>query len=120
MTAKLAVTALKRAITLRQPPGGCVHHADRGSQYCLEDYRKALSAHGFIMSMSRKGNGWDNAVTESFFKTLKAEFLWRQARSTPQEFEQAIACYINDFYNPQKLHFALQWKSPLNHECNAA
>ncbi len=120
MTADLATTALQRAIALRQPPPGCVHHADRGSQYCSEAYRRLLSAHGFIVSMSRKGNCWDNAVTESFFKTLKAELLWRQAWRTRQNVEQAITCYINDFYNPQRLHSALQWKSPLDYERNAA
>ncbi|MFT8308247.1 DDE-type integrase/transposase/recombinase [Acetobacter malorum] len=82
ITAKLAVTALKRAIALRQPPEGCVHHADRGSQYCSENYRKVLFAHGFIVFMSRKGNCWDNAVTDSFFKTLKAELLWQHAWMT--------------------------------------
>ena len=70
--------------------------------------------------MSRKGNWWDNAVTESFFKTLKAELLWWQAWMTRHDIKQAITCYINDFYNPQRLHSALQWKSPLNHERNAA
>ncbi|GBQ80111.1 hypothetical protein AA14337_1637 [Acetobacter malorum DSM 14337] len=70
--------------------------------------------------MSRKGNCWDNAVTESFFKTLKAELLWRQAWRTRQNVEQAITSYINDFYNPQRLHSALQWKSPLDYERNAA
>ncbi|MBS1038991.1 DDE-type integrase/transposase/recombinase [Gluconobacter cerinus] len=59
-------------------------------QYCSEAYRQLLSAHGFLVSMSRKGNCWDNAVTESFFKTLKAELMWRQAWSTRQEVEQAI------------------------------
>ncbi|BBC81832.1 transposase (plasmid) [Acetobacter orientalis] len=90
------------------------------AQYCSEDYRKLLSAHGFIVSMSRKGNCWDNAVTESFFKTVKAELLWRHAWMTRQEVEQAITSYINDFYNPQRLHSALQWKSPLDYERNAA
>ncbi|GBR24441.1 hypothetical protein AA0473_0636 [Acetobacter orleanensis NRIC 0473] len=58
------------------------------------------------MSMSRKGNGWDNAVAKSFFKTLKAELLWRQVWSTRQDVMQAITCTINDFYNPQRLHSA--------------
>lgn len=119
MTAGLATTALQRAIALRQPPPGCIHHADRGSQYCSEAYRKLLSAHGFLVSMSRKENCWDNAVTESFFKTLKAELLWRQAWMTRQDVEQAITSYINDFYNPQRLHSALQWKSLLDYERNA-
>ncbi|GAN68790.1 integrase core domain-containing protein [Acetobacter orleanensis] len=56
--------------------------------------------------MSRKGNGWDNAVAKSFFKTLKAELLWRQVWSTRQDVMQAITCTINDFYNPQRLHSA--------------
>ncbi|WP_264810173.1 DDE-type integrase/transposase/recombinase, partial [Acetobacter orleanensis] len=120
MTADLATTALQRAIALRQPPPDCIHHADRGSQYCSEAYRKLLSAHGFLVSMSRKGNCRDNAVTESFFKTLKAELLWRQAWMMRQEVEQAITCTINDFYNPQRMCSALQWKSPLDHERNAA
>ncbi|MFT9164983.1 MAG: integrase core domain-containing protein, partial [Komagataeibacter saccharivorans] len=105
---------------LRQPPPGCIHHADRGSQYCSEAYRQVLSAHGFLVSMSRKRNCWDNAVMESFFKTLKAELMWRQAWSTRQEVEQAITLYINNFYNAQRRHSALQWKSPLDHERNVA
>ena len=120
MTTDLATTVLHRAVALRQPPSGCIHHADRGSQYCSEAYRKLLSAHGFLVSMSRKGNCWDNAVTESFFKTLKAEHLWRQAWMTRQDVEQAITCYINDFYNPQRMYSALQWKSPLDYEHNVA
>ncbi|WP_081603811.1 DDE-type integrase/transposase/recombinase [Gluconobacter thailandicus] len=76
MTADLATTALQRAIALRQPPPGCIHHADRDSQYCSEAYRQLLSAHGFFVSMSRKGNCWDSAVAESFFKTLKVELMW--------------------------------------------
>ncbi|WP_179194516.1 DDE-type integrase/transposase/recombinase [Acetobacter persici] len=66
MTAKLEVTALKRAIALRQPPGGCVHHADCGRQNCSKDYLKALFVNSFTLSMSRKRHCWNNAVTESF------------------------------------------------------
>ncbi|MBR0560517.1 IS3 family transposase [Neokomagataea sp. TBRC 2177] len=120
MTTKLVLSALERAIAVRQPTSGCVHHADRGSQYCSEEYRKRLVAHGFIVSMSRKGNCWDNAVTESFFKTLKAELIWRQSWSSRQEVEQAIADYIHNFYNTKRLHSALQWKSPLDYERKAA
>ncbi|MFT8781515.1 integrase core domain-containing protein, partial [Acetobacter orientalis] len=90
------------------------------AQYCSEAYRQVLSAHGFLVSMSRKRNCWDNAVMESFFKTLKAELMWRQAWSTRQEVEQAITLYINNFYNAQRRHSALQWKSPLDHERNVA
>ncbi len=105
---------------MRQSTSGCVHHADRGSQYCSEEYRKRFVAHGFIVPMSRKGNCWDHAVTESFFKTLKAELIWRQSWSSRQEVEQAIADYIHNFYNMKRLHSALQWKSPLDYGRKAA
>ncbi|MBS1045674.1 DDE-type integrase/transposase/recombinase [Gluconobacter cerinus] len=71
-------------------PKNCPNRRGHLCQYCSEAYRQLLSAHGFLVSMSRKGNCWDNAVTESFFKTLKAELMWRQAWSTRQEVEQAI------------------------------
>ncbi|MBF0854488.1 transposase [Gluconobacter wancherniae] len=72
------------------------------------------------MSMSKRGNCWDNAVTESFFKTLKAELLWQQVRMARQEVEQALTSYIHDFCNPQRLHSTLQWRNLLEDERNAA
>ena len=65
------------AIALRSPPKGCIFHSDRGSQYCSHDYQKILREHGFKASMSGKGNCYDNAAVETFFKTLKAELIWR-------------------------------------------
>jgi len=71
----LALQALNRAIALRNPPPGCMHHTDRGAQYCSHDYQKRMRQLGFKVSMSRKGNCWDNAIAETFFKTLKAELI---------------------------------------------
>src|SRR5580693_7254167 len=71
--ARLAIAALKSAIRERDPPKGCIHHSDRGSQYASSDYRKLLTAHGLVGSMSRRGNPYDNAKAESFMKTLKVE-----------------------------------------------
>lgn len=72
MKRDLAIRALKMAVSLRQLPKGCIHHTDRGSQYCSHDYQKLLREHGFQVSMSRKGNGYDNSAVETFFKTIKA------------------------------------------------
>ena len=70
MKQDLALRALNMAIALRRPPPGCIHHTDRGSQYCAHDYQKLLRKHGFKVSMSGKGNCHDNSAVESFFKSL--------------------------------------------------
>ena len=116
----LAIRALQRAINLRQPPKGCIHHSDRGSHYCAHAYRKILRRHGFQVSMSGKGNCWDNAITETFFKTLKAEMIWRQTWQTRRQVEEGVFQYINGFYNPRRKHSALGYKSPLAFERKAA
>lgn len=101
MKRDLATQALQMAITLRRPPRGCIHHSDRGSQYCSKDYQKLLAEHGFEVSMSGKGNCYDNAVVETFFKTLKAELIWRNAWQTRKQVQMALFKYINGFYNPK-------------------
>ena len=116
----LAIRALKMAIALREPPQGCIHHTDRGSQYCSHDYQKLLRQHGFKVSMSGKGNCYDNAAVETFFKTIKAELLWQKPWETRRAAELAIFEYINGFYNPRRRHSALGWKSPLAFEAKAA
>ena len=116
----LAIRALKMAVNLRQPPKGCVHHTDRGSQYCSHEYQKLLRKHGFKSSMSSKGNCYDNAVVETFFKTLKAEMVWRQPWYTRRQCELALFQYINGFYNPRRRHSALGYKSPVTFERKAA
>jgi len=120
MKRDLAIRALNMAIALRRPPKGCIHHSDRGSQYCSHDYQKILRQHGFKVSMSGKGNCYDNAAMETFFKTIKAELIWRQSWQTRRDVEVAIFEYINGFYNPRRRHSALGWKSPLAFERKAA
>ena len=85
MKKDLAIRALDMAVRPRQPPEGCLFHSDRGSQYCSYDYQKKLQAHGLRPSMSGKGNCYDNASVETFFKSLKAELIWRQTWSTRRQ-----------------------------------
>ncbi|ATG44225.1 putative transposase [Phaeobacter piscinae] len=120
MKRDLAIRPLKMAIALRQPPQGCIHHTDRGSQYCSHVYHKILRQHGFEVSMSGKGNCYDNAAVETFFKTIKAELIWRRPCPARGAAELAIFEYINGFYNPRRKHSALGWKSPLAFEAQAA
>ena len=120
MKRDLAIRALNMAIALRRPREGCNHHSDRGSQYCSHDYQKILRQHGFKVSMSGKGNCYDNAAVETFFKTIKAELLWQRPWRTRRDAELAIFEYINGFYNPRRRHSALGWKSPLAFEKKAA
>jgi len=120
MKRDLAIRALNMAIALRRPPKGCIHHTDRGSQYCSHDYQKILRQHGFKVSMSGTGNCYDNAAVETFFKTIKAELLWQRSWRTRRDAEMAIFEYINGFYNPRRRHSALGWKSPLAFEAKAA
>lgn len=120
MKRDLAIRALQMAINLRQPPPGCIHHTDRGSQYCSHDYQKLLRRHHFEVSMSGKGNCFDNAAVETFFKTLKAELIWRRSWETRRQVELALFEYINGFYNPRRRHSALAGKSPVAFEKKAA
>ncbi|MBL1419487.1 MAG: IS3 family transposase, partial [Alphaproteobacteria bacterium] len=120
MKKDLAIRALDMATALRRPPKGCIHHSDRGSQYCSHDYQKRLREVGFEISMSGKGNCYDNAAMETFFKTIKAELIWRHTWQTRRQAEIAIFEYIHGFYNPRRRHSALGWKSPLAFERMAA
>tara|TARA_R110000751_G_scaffold1714_6_gene6206 strand:+ start:2846 stop:3703 length:858 start_codon:yes stop_codon:yes gene_type:complete len=120
MKRDLAIRALNMAIALRRPPKGCIHHTDRGSQYCSHDYQKILRQHGFQVSMSGTGNCYDNAAVETFFKTIKAELLWQRSWRTRRDAEMATFEYINGFYNPRRRHSALGWKSPLAFERKVA
>jgi putative transposase len=87
----LALSALRKALVMRQPAAGLIHHSDRGSQYCAVDYQGELRRNGIRISMSEKGNCYDNAMVETFFKTLKSELVWRTRFHTRQDAEQAIA-----------------------------
>lgn len=108
----LAMEALRRAIAQRRPPPGLIHHSDRGSQYCSDDYRRLLREHGLIASMSGRGNCYDNAMVETVFKTIKAELIWRTAFATRADASRAIGRYIEGFYNPRRRHSSLGYVSP--------
>jgi transposase InsO family protein len=117
---ELALTALRKALIMRRPVPGLIHHADRGSQYCSMDYQAELRKHSIQISMSGKGNCYDNAMVETFFKTLKSELVWRTMFETRQDAEQAIGRYIDGFYNPARRHSALDFTSPAQFERMAA
>ena len=90
MKKDLAIRALDMAVGLRNPPLGCMFHSDRGNQYCSYDYQKKLQAYGLRPSMSGKGNCYNNSAVETFFKSLKAELIWRQKWPNRRQVEAAI------------------------------
>jgi putative transposase len=108
--------ALWMAICNRGPKPGLLHHSDRGCQYASRDYRKLLERRGIVCSMSRKGNCWDNAVMESFFGTLKTELVYHREYETREAARSDIFDYIEVFYNRQRLHSALGYRSPADFE----
>jgi transposase InsO family protein len=112
----LCLSALEMALRGRNPPPGLVHHTDRGSQYASSDYQAALLIFGMVGSMSRKGNCWDNAVAESFFATIKAELCHRLHFVTRSQARHAIFEYIEVFYNRERLHSTLDYRSPSEYE----
>ena len=116
---QLALAALRKALVMRRPGAGLIHHSDRGSQYCAIDYHAELEKHGILISMSGKGNCYDNAMVETFFKTPKSELVWRTIFYTRIEAEDAIARYIDGFYNPVRRHSALDFISPVQFEKRA-
>jgi transposase InsO family protein len=104
--------ALEMALTRRHPPEGLLHHSDRGVQYACDDYRKLLTDAGMDMSMSHKGDCYDNAVMESFWSTLKTELVHHQRYATRDAARVSIFEYIETFYNRKRLHSALGYVSP--------
>jgi len=111
MTEELVLDALRMALLRRKPPGGMLHHSDRGSQYAGKAYRWLLCDHGIRCSMSRKGDCWDNAVVESFNATIKTELIHRTKWATREEARAAIYSYIEIWYNTQRLHSSLGYRS---------
>jgi transposase InsO family protein len=116
LTASLATEALTMALWRRKPAPGLLHHSDRGVRYAAADYQRALGAHGIRCSMSRKGNCWDNACVESFFGTLKKELVHERRYATSEEAKQDIFEYIEVFYNRQRRHSTLGYRSPAEFE----
>ena len=113
---ELTVAALHMALKQRQPAPGLVHHSDRGVQYAAKDYVDVLRSHGFQISMSRRGNPFDNAMCESFLKTLKYEQVYREEYRVFEEAESGIEHFIDGIYNEKRLHSALGYLPPAEFE----
>jgi putative transposase len=116
MRAELVNNALLMAIWKRKPARGLLWHTDRGSQYASDSHRALLKEHGIIQSMSRKGNCWDNSVSESFFHTVKVELIYQIKFKTREEAKQVIFEYIEVFYNRVRMHSTNNYLSPVEYE----
>ena len=116
MPTSLVNDALTMAIWKRRPKAGLLVHSDRGSQYASDNFQQLLTQHGYRCSMSRKGNCWDNAPSESFFHTLKTELVHHEDFKTRAEAKQVIFEYIEVFYNRVRLHSSNGYMSPVDYE----
>ena len=116
MTTNLIEEALLQAIWRRTPQSGLMFHSDRGSQYASESFKRLLRMHQITSSMSRKGNCWDNAVAESFFKTIKTELTYHCSYATKEEAKLSIFEYIEVFYNRKRLHSSIGYMAPMQFE----
>lgn len=112
----LVMAALQMAIMIRTPAEGLMHHSDRGSQYASYDYQKILQQKKIVSSMSRRGNCYDNAPTESCFATLKRELVYRRNYTSHAEARQDIFEYIEVWYNRRRKHSAIGYMSPVEYE----
>lgn len=108
--------AFQKALWRRRPKAGLLVHSDRGVQYASSDFRKLLKKNGFVQSMSRKGDCWDNAVAESFFHTLKTQLLYHQKFAQRKDAEQALFNYIEVYYNRRRRHSTNGYKAPATYE----
>ena len=113
---ELTLTALRMALEQRKPAPGLVHHSDRGVQYASRDYTGLLEQHGITISMSRTANPWDNAVAESFLKTLKHEEVYRGDYRDLVEARISIQRFLEQVYNEKRLHSALGYRPPVEFE----
>jgi transposase InsO family protein len=120
MRTELPMLALTRALEARCPRPGLIFHSDRGSQYASNAYRQKLRQHEVAQSMSRAGDCYDNAVPESFFASLKKECIHRRHFATHTEVYDAVADYIDNFYNPRRLHSSNDYLSPMHAELQLA
>jgi transposase InsO family protein len=113
---ELALEALDQAIRKRRPRPGLIHHTDRGGQYLSAEYQDRLDQHGMVCSMSRPGRCGDNAAAESFFHTLKTEWLYHFDFFTREEARLSVFDYVEAFYNRNRLHSSLDYHSPEEYE----
>jgi transposase InsO family protein len=120
LSTSLPRSALDMAVRRRTPQPGLMHHSDRGCQYTSAEYRNVLAELGVSVSMSRKGNCWDNAVAESFFATLKTELVYSRTWPTRLELRAAVFEYIEVFYNRRRLHSSIDYKTPAQVESDFA
>jgi putative transposase len=116
MKAQLVCDALQMAYWRRKPPPGLIMHSDRGVQYAADEHRKLIVQYGMVQSMSRKGNCWDNAPMESFFKTLKVEWVDRMRYATRSQARLDVIDWIEGFYNAQRVHSSIEYQSPSEFE----
>jgi putative transposase len=112
----LVKEALQQALNDRRPAAGLLHHSDRGLQYASGAFQALLAIHQMIPSMSQSGNCYDNAIMESFWSTLKSELIYRGSFTDLPQASRAINDYIQNFYNPKRLHSALDFNSPVDFE----
>jgi putative transposase len=120
LEAELAIAALRMALLDRRPSPGLIHHSDRGVQYAAHAYSETLKQHGAIISMSRKGNPYDNAACESFMKTLKQEEVYRNEYRDFQDAHSSIGEFLERVYNQKRLHSALGYLPPVEFENGAS
>lgn len=116
LQAEIALKALDRALGARPIQPGIVHHSDQGIQYCCTEYVEKLKSHEFLISMSRRGNPYDNAKAESFMKTLKSEEVYLKQYRDREDARGSIAQFIEQVYNGRRLHSALGYLSPAAYE----
>lgn len=112
----LVLSALNQAIGREHPDPGLIIHTDRGSQYTSQRFQALLTRYNFVQSMSRKGNPYDNAIMESFYRTLKRELVQDAHYENPEQARQDIFRYIELYYNTERIHSALGWLSPIQFE----
>ena len=120
LSAELTLTALRMAVSRRAIPPGLVHHSDQGVQYASRDYTEFLQGLGIQISMSRKGNPWDNAACESFIKTLKYEEVYRSEYRDLEDARASIGQFLEKVYNQKRLHSALGYLPPVEFEAQWA
>jgi putative transposase len=116
MKDSLVINALNMALLRRKISGQLLLHSDRGSQYASDNFQQVLNHHGILCSMSRKGDCWDNAAMESFFHTLKTECVYHERYQTREEAKISVFDFIEVFYNRQRKHSTLGYKSPEQYE----